>query len=254
MNLALALEDISLGEANLDDASRTVEALLGAVDDRKAHELFDALRSWVWKALDTRRRDEDLLAWVEMFGKTASFLEDEWPYLGLKLEAYADLIQMSVMRAGARRGRDLLRMKHVRDVLEAIQKTHGVRQRKTLRTALGVSDPNLVRIVSPMIDEGYITREENGREVSYRLTEKGSKACRRDRVSKRAAYRLVVGRRVRMFVMGEKPKEQSVIVAAQNTGIVPKRNPPSRIVKVDDDDAFPAEMIKIVTPTEREYA
>lgn len=173
MSIEIALEDIAIGEADLATASKTISTCLKQIDDDIAHELYGALRAWLWKALEARRRDEDLSGWIDIIGRVSSHLSDRWNVLAIKLDGFAELLQASIMLASAPQRRDLMSRKHVREMLSTIYIANGRLKRQTLVQLLGLKDANLTRVAAPLQDEGWIQREVVGRDVFYRLTEKG---------------------------------------------------------------------------------
>lgn len=173
MSIDIALEDIAIGEADLAAASRTVAACLKQVDEDSAHELYGALRAWLWKTLEARRRDEELEGWLELFARVSSHLSTRWVTLATKLDGFAELLQASIMLASVSHRRDLMTRKHVREMLSTIYGAGGRLPRQSLVQSLGLKDANLTRVAAPLHDEGWIQREVVGREVFYRLTEKG---------------------------------------------------------------------------------
>jgi DNA-binding MarR family transcriptional regulator len=170
---AVALEDIAIGEVALKAAARTIAKFLQDLNDRTAHELFDALQSWVWKTLDARRRDDDLAGWVDLLARSSSMMERNWPPLSIKLDGYIDLLQTSVVVGRLDVERAPLKRKHVYAILLEMHRQGGKLRRQVLMRQLRLKEANLTRIMSPLRDMGWVTATEDGRELFYRLTEKG---------------------------------------------------------------------------------
>lgn len=167
------LDDIATGEATLESGAAAITHVLDHLDDENVDELFSALRSWVWKTLESRRRDDELVDWIDLFGRVAAYLENQWGALATKLEAYVELLQASVMVAGAAATSDPLKRKHVRTILSLVYRSGGKLRRQQLLEGVGLKDANLSNIIAPLRDRGWIQREMDGREAIYRLTERG---------------------------------------------------------------------------------
>jgi DNA-binding MarR family transcriptional regulator len=176
MSMTVALEDLALGEVTLEEGAKTVRAVLAKLDDEAAHELYEALRSWLWKTLEARRRDEELSGWMDVFTRASARVAERSRDLAIKLEAFTELLHASIMTAGAAEQRDPLERKHVKTALRTIYLSRGRLQRKQLMDILKLKAANLSRVMTPLLDDGLIMREVDGREIYYRLTMKGTEA------------------------------------------------------------------------------
>lgn len=174
MSMAVALEDLALGEVTLAQGTETVTAVLSKLEDHSICALYEALRSWTWKTLEARRRDDELSGWLDLFSRVSSLLHDRAGELATKLEAFIELLQASIMTAGAAERRDPLTRKHVKEILRSIYIGGGRIQRKHLLYLLRLKDANLSRVMATLQDDGLVVREIEGREVFYRLTMKGT--------------------------------------------------------------------------------
>jgi predicted transcriptional regulator len=177
MSLAIALEDLALGEVTLEEGATVVGSILSRLDERSSHDLYEALRSWVWKTLEARRRDDELSGWMDLFSRASSRIENHSKELSIKIEGFMELLHTSVMTAGAAAERDPLERKHVKQALRIIYRGNGRVRRKQLMDALGLKAPNLSRVMTPLQDDGFVMREVMGREIFYRLTMKGYEAA-----------------------------------------------------------------------------
>lgn len=176
MSMAMALEDLALGEVTLEEGAKVVGGCLAKLDLEISHELYQALRSWMWKTLEARRRDDELSGWMDLFSRASSHVEDHSKELSIKLEGFMELLHASIMTAGAAAHRDPLQKKHVKQALRIVYRGGGRVRRKHLMATLGLKAPNLSRVMTPLQDDGLVMREIEGREVFYRLTMKGSDA------------------------------------------------------------------------------
>ena len=172
--MSTALEDLALGDVTLEQGASTVRAILARLTFEKSHELYEALRSWLWKSLESRRRDDELSGWLDVFSRASSGIEGHSKDLAVKLEAFMELLQASIMTSHAAEGRDPLERKHVRAALRLIYRGGGRIRRKELMEELRLKAANLSRVMTPLQDDGFVMREVEGREVLYRLTMKGT--------------------------------------------------------------------------------
>lgn len=177
MSMAIALEDLALGEVTLDEGAKVVGSCLSKLDLEIAHGLYQALRSWTWKALEARRRDDELSGWMDLLSRASTRIESHSRDLAVKLEGFMELLHASIMTAGAGAQRNPLEKKHAKQVLRIIYRGGGRVRRKRLMTTLALKAPNLSRVMTPLLDDGFVMREVEGREVFYRLTMKGSEAA-----------------------------------------------------------------------------
>jgi DNA-binding MarR family transcriptional regulator len=177
MSIAMELENLALGEVTLEEGSKTVRAVLERLDQPSAVSLYEALRSWTWKALEARRRDDELSGWMDIMARTSSHIDSVAAHLAVKIEVFIELLQASVMTAAAASERDPLERKHVRAALATVYKHDGRLRRRELMEQLGLKAPNLSRVMTALQDDGFIMREVDGREIFYRLTIKGRAAA-----------------------------------------------------------------------------
>jgi DNA-binding MarR family transcriptional regulator len=170
---ALAIEAISLGEADLEDAQSILNKHVPVEDADMAHRLYTVFRSFVWKALEARRRDAELASWANIIASLAGSFESQWPDLAAKLDGFVELMQPAIMLGSSEGGSDPLSRKHVREIMLFCHHLGGRARRSELLIAVRLKEANLTRIMAPVIDCGWFHREVEGREVRYRLTEKG---------------------------------------------------------------------------------
>lgn len=176
MSMAIALEDLALGEVTLKEGAATVNLALRNLDEAGACDLYEALRAWIWKALEARRRDDELSGWMDLFSRASSRIEVHSRDLATKLEGFMELLQASIMTASAGTGRDALQRKHAKDVLRKIYRSGGRMRKASIMQSLTMKGPNLSRVMAPLQDDGFVVREIEGRDAFYRLTMKGNEA------------------------------------------------------------------------------
>lgn len=178
MDLEVALEELALGEASLADGTKLVsEFLRGGINLSAAHKLYQAISSWTWKSIDTRRRDEDLGGWMILMNRLAAALETVDRDLALRIEGFSELIQISLTIARSSSSAVSPRGKHAIAAMSQLLREGGTVPRKRLLQDLELKPPHLSNIMGPLQNRGYVERHENGREVTYRLTETGVRAA-----------------------------------------------------------------------------
>jgi DNA-binding MarR family transcriptional regulator len=176
MDVSLELENLALGDVTLEEGVASLTALLGQLDESLAESLYAALRSWTWKALEARRRDDELAGWMELIGRVGANIREFSPNNAIKLEGFLELLYASVMTAAAATQRNPLDRKHVRDALVSIRQSGGRMRRADLLEMMALKKANLSRVMTPLQDDGYVAREVQGREIFYGLTLKGVEA------------------------------------------------------------------------------
>jgi predicted transcriptional regulator len=112
-----------------------------------------------------------------LIATVAAHLEGNWEALARKLEAFVELLQPSIMLASLHATDDHLRRKHVRAVLLYAAAASGQIRKRALMAHVGLAEANVTRIMAPLIDCGWFERDFEGREVSYRLTDRGRKVA-----------------------------------------------------------------------------
>lgn len=168
MTRAEQIEQLALGELSPEEGAKLVRLM--AEKEELHEELYLALRSCVWKALDSRRRDAELNAWMEVVSRAASRFADK---LSSRLEGFVELLQISSMVAEVERRRDPLEGKHTRKMLVILRKVGKPIAKKRLMEVMRLKGSTLTQAIAPLLDRGWVKRETIGREVQYRLTLEG---------------------------------------------------------------------------------
>ena len=168
-----ALEAIALGEFAVEPATKAISALLELRDAAADAAVYDALRSWTWKALEARRRDDELELWVELMGSVVSLMETRSNPLAAKVEALVELLQPSIALAVLEQEADPMRLKHVKEIMCYVFVEGGSIHKKPLMAKFNLAEANVSRILGQLIDCGWFQRIASGREAVYRLTEAG---------------------------------------------------------------------------------
>lgn len=168
------LECISSGDLTAEEARKAIAGLPKRLDSREAARLYHALRAWTWKALDQRRRDEDLREWADIM-RRVTLRTGSKEGRDKQLETLADLVAESVAVATRLPVAAVLAKRHIRELLVLLLSTGADRvSKKTIMETLGLEQSNLSRIGNLMSAAGLVEIEKNGRETSYTLTRSGS--------------------------------------------------------------------------------
>src|ERR1700761_1577965 len=142
----VSLNDIASAEAS---PAQTREALLAIFRQPTPDLLYDvyvALRAWVWKALDQRRRDPDLRAWNDILGAASTLMAQHGqPSLGERIAALHELLSESIAVGETLGAVDVTRRQHVAEALDFLAESGGQANRSAMR--LGLEQANLTRVL-----------------------------------------------------------------------------------------------------------
>ncbi|WP_447726016.1 hypothetical protein [Sphingomonas koreensis] len=174
MSTADLRERLANGELSAAQARKAIAALPARLDAAEAAALYAGLRAWTWKALDQRRRDDDLRDWANLIRRAC--LRVAGHGRERQLETLAELIAESVAVATRLPISELLAKRHVREVLTLLY-TLPDREasKKTVMETLGVGQANLWRVMNPTSAAGLVEIERRGRETWYALSRLGVK-------------------------------------------------------------------------------
>src|SRR4051794_13774527 len=118
MSLTVSLDRIALGDVTPAEARIILSEALAPGSPHTVQALYTALRAWVWKALNERKRDGELTEWFDIIKRTAAHVVDDHPTLSERLQVLLDLIYESISISEVLPVQELLKRRHVRDVLE----------------------------------------------------------------------------------------------------------------------------------------
>lgn len=169
------LDLLAAGDLSPRAAWGVVRPLLAETpSDQMVARVYFALRSWTWKTIDRRRRDEKLRQWIDVMNRAEAFIVDRFAHVAAKIEALVELLYESLAVADTTRVADPMRRKHAREIA-ALLRAHG--DEWTPRAALidrcGLKPANLTRLMNILADARMIEVEERGREIAYRLSRDG---------------------------------------------------------------------------------
>jgi predicted transcriptional regulator len=175
MRHPLSLDDIALGDIAIGDAQKVVFEALTKLDRTSAQRIYAALRDWLWKTVNARRRDEELSEWYDLMRRAAARLSTEHKDLSERITALYELLYESVAVSEALPIESVVKRKHVQGVLNILAVAHrGALDRVQLQTILGLNQANLSRIISMMEASGLVERTISGKHVRVALTRTGA--------------------------------------------------------------------------------
>ena len=177
MAQGVGLNDIASANASPAQAREALLAIFGQPTPDLLRDVYLALRAWVWKALDQRRRDSDLRAWNDILGAASSLMAQHGqPSLGERIAALHELLSESIA-VGERLGAvDVTRRQHVAEALEFLAESGGEANRSAIGERIGLEQANLTRVLNMMSAAGLVERSTLGKEAIFALSHAGSAA------------------------------------------------------------------------------
>ncbi|MGE8131804.1 hypothetical protein ACQKQD_33225 [Methylobacterium sp. NPDC080182] len=143
-------------------------------------QAYAAVRAWVWKALDGRRRDPELREWFDVLKRVTAFLRTKDAALAERVVALHELVHESIAVSEQFPVESVLKRRHVRDVLMMLVSAPGGRvDRAGIGSSLGLKQGNLTRILNMVTKAGLAERAVYGKQAEFQLTRAGEAACRR---------------------------------------------------------------------------
>lgn len=175
MNADIALlEKIASADVDAAQAEKIIAPIIVSADERIAKKVYRALRAWTWKALNERRRDEDLRAWYQLIRGVSAFFLREHKSQSDSLQVLYELIHESIAVSEIIPVQEVVNRDHVRRILNIMFRSPGRWvQRSDLIVELKVKQANLSRIMGLVINTGLVERRLIGKNVEYRLTAEG---------------------------------------------------------------------------------
>lgn len=174
MRQELAFASIRQGDISAADGWKLLLPILDGADQAVAGRLVDALRAWAWKAIDRRRRDPGLREWIDLLNRVESFFSSKFEQLAAKIELLSEMIHESISVADLMEPEDVLKRKHVFDVLCVLNSSSGDwLERAQLMNYLDLKPANTTRLMSQLVDLGWVDQKVEGREALYRLSVEG---------------------------------------------------------------------------------
>jgi DNA-binding MarR family transcriptional regulator len=165
---------IALADIDLREARNAVAAALEEGSDLSARRVLTAFRSWVWKALDDRRRDEELRGWFDLYRKVNAALSRDFPIIAAQIQILYELIYESISVSEMRSTDEVMSKKHVVELLRYVKECQGsICERDQAGRDLGLNQSNLTRVLNLATQGGLVEKSMNGRKVLLRLSRAG---------------------------------------------------------------------------------
>jgi DNA-binding MarR family transcriptional regulator len=169
------LGTIEQGVASAAHARTTLAAMLRDADESVANAVYTALRAWVWKTLDGRRRDSELREWYALLESVEVRLGTRFPQHAHRIQVLSQLIDESIAVAESISAEQVLERDHVRTILRILATAPGgTVERAAIGVQLGLKQANLTRVLTLMALAGLIERKPEGRTALFRLTASGA--------------------------------------------------------------------------------
>jgi DNA-binding HxlR family transcriptional regulator len=176
---AAGLKEIARADASPAQARELLFSIFGQPTPDLLSDVYAALRAWVWKALDQRRRDQDLIAWRDILGAASALMaKNGQPLLGERIGALTELVAESISVAEAFGAIDVTRRQHVAKALRFMAKNDGRAHRAALGEHLGLAQANLTRVLNMMSAAGLVERSSFGKEAIFALSHAGEGAAK----------------------------------------------------------------------------
>jgi predicted transcriptional regulator len=174
MSNQITLDDIALGDITASDARPIIFEALNSVDRSSAQRIYAALRDWLWKALNRRRRDPELKEWYDLMRRAASRLSRDFSSMSERIVSLYELLYESVATFETLSVTTVVKRKHVQHVLDLLAVAEGgTLDRLQLQTLSQLNQANLSRILNMMETVGLIDRSMAGKQVVVSLTRTG---------------------------------------------------------------------------------
>ena len=167
------LHRIRTGEASPKEARAVVRDLVAAADPSGYSALYAALRSWTWKAMQTRRFDAELSEWFDVLRGASAATAKRDARVSHYLQGLAHLVDDSLRYGVTHHTALLLTRSHVGEILALVARHNGRIERDRLVEALGLTDSRLSQLLSELTIAGALERQKEGRYARFVLTDTG---------------------------------------------------------------------------------
>jgi hypothetical protein len=165
-------EDIATGLLSAAEACAIVERCAPNWSEADCGNVVDVFRSWAWKALDARRRDDELKQWHNLLRQLISHFRGT--ATSEKLGVLRDLVDESIAVATPFPVSNVLNKKHVKELLQVLGSVHGGRlDRKSIGSRLRLEQANLARVLTLALTARLVVRSARGKSACFSITEFG---------------------------------------------------------------------------------
>ncbi len=165
--------ELAAGTLSAAQARKAIASLPRHLGDREASDLYSGFRAWTWKALDQKRRDDELREWIDVIRRLRLRIGSK-NGRDRQLDTLADLIAESVAIAARLPVAEVLRKRHAREVLLLLHRSSEATPKKHVMDGLGINAANMSRIMNLLSSAGLIEIERSGRETHYNLSRVGA--------------------------------------------------------------------------------
>lgn len=166
-----SLELVEQGVATAAEARKAIAAILKQTGEEGVSAVYTALRAWVWKALDGRRRDPELREWYGLLESIEGRLASKHREQAYRIQVLYELVSESIAVAETVSADQVLEREHVRAILALLRNSgNGELERAAIGERLALKQANLTRVLNLMSLAGLIERQPRGREAIFRLT------------------------------------------------------------------------------------
>ncbi len=168
-------DDISLGIATPGEARALIRSGVENLTAETAQRIYEALRAWVWKALNQRRRDPELREWHDVIRSTRAVLSDTFPDLAARVATLADMIYESVMVAETFETSDIVDRPYVQTIVLLLRA--GALSLEALAEEARMPVDRIKLIVNMMTYAGLVTWARRGHSPVLTLSSAGRLAA-----------------------------------------------------------------------------
>lgn len=178
MTSAATLENIRLGTATPKEARTALGAALREISPSIAQQVYTTLRAWVWKALDQRRRDDELREWFDIMKRAEAYLSKDHSEWALRTRVLHELLYESISVAELKPASEVLKRRHVKEVLMLLHTApEGRVERARIGERLRIKQANLTRVINMMMAARLVERSTHGKQAVLQLTRDGLEAA-----------------------------------------------------------------------------
>ena len=170
------LRKIGTGEIDAFEALRIIRQVLKSTEEDWSKHVYAALRDRVWKQLTARDYSVGTRKWYDVVRQSGALLRNrDKGKVADMLDGFAELLAQSVRFGELQPLDEVLKRKHVSEILELIRVGGGVLPRHQIAEILGLADANLSRILAILQSNGLVERVRDGKYANFELTALGIK-------------------------------------------------------------------------------
>lgn len=176
-NVVKRLEEMGRGDVPSGEVSAIIREALTQGGDLVPY-VHSALSEATWRLLTSRSFNDELVVWHEAFMQAETLMESHSADYAAETRALTNLIAKSHRFLEAQPANEVLRKKHVIEILSFIDQAGKQVSRSALREHVDLLDANLSRVLVILTSNGLLRRSGEGREAYFEITLEGSAALR----------------------------------------------------------------------------